>query len=106
MGLTNDDLSGWWAGVSADDVEPAQVKAKEYGAMDLVIIGRTLREMIGVTSGVVSDEEIGILFYTLGKIARAISAVGSGHAPSDDTWHDITVYSMMVRRIREVGQWP
>jgi hypothetical protein len=106
MGMTNDDLAGWWAGVSADDVGPASIKAKEYGSQDLIIIGRTLRVMIGVSEELVSDEEIGIIFYTLGKVARAVSAVASGHAPSDDTWHDITVYSMMVRRIREVGQWP
>lgn len=99
------DLQQWWASVAADDVEPAAIKAKEYGSIDLVIIGRTLREMIGV-GAVASDEEIGILFYTLGKVARAISAISAGARPSDDTWHDITVYSMMVRRVRETGQWP
>jgi hypothetical protein len=100
------DLTAWWAATAADDVEPASIKAKEYGSTDLVIIGRTLREMVGINADVVTDEEIGILFYTLGKVARAISAIGSGSRPSDDTWHDITVYSMMVRRVREVGQWP
>jgi hypothetical protein len=100
------DLTDWWAAVAADDVAPAAVKAKEYGSTDLKIIGRAMREMIGIPPDVVSDEEIGIVFYTLGKVARAISAIGSGQRPSDDTWHDITVYAMMTRRVREVGQWP
>ena len=100
------DLSGWWAEVSADDVAPAEIKAKEYGSLDLRIIGSTMRGMIGIAPGIVSDEEIGIVFYQLGKIARAVSAIGSGRRPSDDTWHDMTVYSMMVRRVRDSGEWP
>jgi len=100
------ELNEWWAAVSADDVEPASIKAKEYGSLDLLIIGSTLRGMIGIAPDIVQDEEIGIIFYQLGKIARAISAISSGRRPSDDTWHDITVYSMMVRRLREAGQWP
>lgn len=104
--MSSEDLAAWWAAVAAEDVEPAAIKAKEYGSTDLVIIGRTMREMIGIPPDVVTDEEIGIMFYGLGKIARAISAIGAGRKPSDDTWHDITVYSMMVRRVREVGTWP
>ena len=101
-----DNLAAWWAAVSADDVQPAEIKAKEYGALDLMIIGSTLRGMIGIAPDIVQDEEIGIIFYQLGKVARAISAISSGRRPSDDTWHDMTVYSMMVRRLREAGQWP
>src|SRR4051812_30907517 len=104
--MASDDLSAWWAAVSADDVGPAQIKAKEYGSLDLKIIGATLREMVGTSPDIVSDEEIGVVFYTLGKVARAISAISEGRRPSDDTWHDITAYSMMVRRMREAGQWP
>jgi hypothetical protein len=104
--MASEDLTAWWAAVSADDVEPALIKAKEYGSLDLAIIGASLRQMVGTSPDIVSDEEIGIIFYTLGKVARAISAVSEGRRPSDDTWHDITVYSMMVRRLREAGQWP
>ena len=100
------ELGAWWAEVSADDVIPAEIKAKEYGSLDLRIIGSTMRGMIGIAPGVVSDEEIGIVFYQLGKIARAVSAIASGRKPSDDTWHDMTVYSMMVRRVRDSGEWP
>jgi|SRR6476646_4447739 len=100
------DLEAWWTGLSAEDVGPAMIKAKEYGSLDLKIIGSTMRGMLGVPDGIVSDEEIGILFYTLGKVARGISALSQGRAASDDTWHDITVYSMMVRRVREHGEWP
>ena len=100
------DLVSWWAAVAADDVGPAAVKAKEYGSFDLLIIGRTLREAMDIGPDVVSDEEIGISFYLLGKISRAVSAIASGQRPSDDTWHDITVFSMMARRVRETGTWP
>ena len=100
------DLEAWWAALSADDVAPAAIKAKEYGSLDLKIIGSTMRGMIGIAPNIVSDEEIGIVFYQLGKIARAVSAIGSGRRPSDDTWHDMTVYSMMVRRVRDTGEWP
>lgn len=100
------ELGAWWAEVSADDVEPAIIKGKEYGSLDLIVIGRTMREMIGIAPDVVSDAEVGIIFYQLGKVARAVSAIHSGRRPSDDTWHDIVVYGMMVRRIRETGQWP
>lgn len=99
-------LPEWWGETSADDAVAADIKAKEYGSLDLVIIGRTMRELIGMGSGIVEDAELGIMFYQLGKLARCVSAVSSGRRPSDDTWHDIVVYGMMVRRIRDTGQWP
>jgi hypothetical protein len=99
-------LPEWWGETSAADVDAAHIKAKEYGSLDLVIIGRTMRELLGIGEGIIDDAEIGITFYQLGKLARCISAINGGRRPSDDTWHDIVVYGMMVRRIRETGQWP
>jgi hypothetical protein len=99
-------LPEWWGETAADDAVAAELKAKEYGSLDLVIIGRTMRELIGIGPDILEDAELGIMFYQLGKLARCISAVSSGRRPSDDTWHDVVVYGMMVRRIRETGQWP
>lgn len=99
-------LPEWWGETSADDAAAAEIKAKEYGSLDLVIIGRTMRELIGIGPDILEDAELGIIFYQLGKLARCISAVSGGRKPSDDTWHDLVVYGMMVRRIRETGQWP
>ncbi|QOR55603.1 MAG: hypothetical protein VM34scaffold347_14 [Phage 66_12] len=101
-----DDLGAWWAQVASQDAAEAGIKAKEYGSLDLVMIGAALREM-GVRAPMdVADSELGVTFYAFGKMARVISALSEGRVPSDDTWHDITVYSTMVRRIRETGQWP
>jgi hypothetical protein len=47
-----------------------------------------------------------IAFYLLGKATRVFGAYQRGGRPSDDTWHDLTVYSMMARRVRETGGWP
>lgn len=99
-------LPEWWVDTAHADVDAAEIKAKEYGSLDLVIIGRTMRELLGIGDGIIADAEIGITFYQLGKLARCISALSGGRKPSDDTWHDIVVYGMMVRRIREAGQWP
>lgn len=99
-------LAEWWSVVADSDVGPAEIKAKEYGSLDLKIIGSTLREMVGIAPDIISDEEIGMTFYLLGKVARAVSAISAGRKPSDDTWHDVVVYGMMVRRVRETGQWP
>jgi hypothetical protein len=52
-----------------------------------------------------NHEELAVVAYCLGKISRALAAVGHGQTPSDDTWHDIAVYAKMAQWIREKGQW-
>jgi hypothetical protein len=50
--------------------------------------------------------ELACWFYVLGKVARLVSDYMAKRSGKDDTWHDITYYSMMARRIKEVGTWP
>jgi hypothetical protein len=100
-----DELIAWWTETAASDAGAAAAKAEEYGAVDLVIMGTVLESMLPESE--VDGQELAIAFYLLGKIARALSAYQRGETPSDDTYHDITVYSMMARRIRaNGGEWP
>lgn len=100
------DLESWWAEVAQREVEAVVPKAIEYGATDLVDIGKDLAKAMG---RVVTDEEaaeLGVFFYLRGKLARWVDAVVRGDRVSDDTLHDVGVYVRMAQRIREVGSWP
>ena len=100
------DVAKWWEDVAAADAEAATRKMSQYGSLDLVAIGEQLYVMMGqIHRSAAEKAEIGCAFYALGKLARAMEAYRCGKQPSDDTWHDLTVYSMMVRRIRESGAW-
>lgn len=105
-----DSLCDWWVGVAADDIARTEAKIHDYGgrgaAIDLLSIGRDLAMTM---SRVVSDEEaieLGIYFYTRGKLARWTAAVMEGRRPSPDTLLDLTFYTMMARRNQAVGGWP
>lgn len=104
-------LDNWWMDVAAEDVASVSAKAAEYGAADLDVMGEALiattpfrdappdqRRRIG--------HELAIGFYALGKIGRMFGAYAQGKLPSDDTIHDLVVYGMMLRRVREAGGWP
>jgi hypothetical protein len=90
------DILNWWLAHAEADAEAALAKANEYGSSDLKVVGAALG----------GEAEAGIAFYILGKAARAVSGVLEGRPVSDDTWHDIVVYGMMARRVRETGRWP
>lgn len=99
-------LEMWWSEVSQADYEAAGAKAAEYGSRDLTELGRKLALLMGwddCPERVLS--ELGCWFYIAGKVERAFEALGRHELPSDDTAHDITVYSMMIRRIRNAGEW-
>jgi hypothetical protein len=98
------DLREWWRGVSEADFEAGVPKIGEYTAADLQIMG-TVMETWGL-SAPKEGIEAAIMFYILGKVARAVAAYREGRQPSIDTLHDITYYSMMARRVRETGEWP
>ena len=114
---TWEELETWWGDLAHDEVHRIIDKAQEYGGMhraqDLLEIGRHL-----VTAGVrvpgdhleaPSDAqlaELGCYYYLVGKMARWTAAVQEGRLVSDDTLHDIGVYSRMVQRIRHSGGWP
>jgi hypothetical protein len=76
---------------------------EQYGSTDLTAIGDALKAL-GVPD-VVPSAELGVLFYALGKVHRALSEIHAGRSPSDDTWFDLRVYAGMARAIR-AGKWP
>lgn len=97
----------WWQKAAADDAEDFSAKADEYGSADLDLIGQALM----LTMDKFPDEartpqlarELGIAYYLLGKVSRMVGAYADGRVPSDDTWHDASVYSMMGRFNRAGG---
>lgn len=100
------ELGQWWHDKAEEEVHGVIPKAIEYGSVDLEIVGFALRQMIGgeIPS---SNAELGIAFYLQGKVARLMGAYADGRSPSDDTWHDIAVYTKMGQRVRETdGRWP
>ena len=97
-------LREWWMRHAAEDFDAMGPKVEEYSSADLDIMGIVM-ESWGI-SAPEAGTEAAVLWYVLGKVARAVAAYREGRAPSLDTLHDITVYSMMARRIRESGGWP
>jgi hypothetical protein len=108
------ELAEWWEKLAHSEVEPLLLKMTEYGgsgaAVDLIEIGRKLSELGPRLAALAADDaskaELGCYFYIVGKMARWHAALMEGRAVSDDTLHDIGVYTRMVQRIREAGGWP
>lgn len=109
-GLIDGEVPGlldWWRMTAADDAAACAAKADEYGSVDLEIMGEALLKMIGWQEAPTRvGIEIACAFYALGKAARMLSAYSRHELPSRDTLLDMHAYAMMVRRVREVGQWP
>lgn len=97
-------LKAWWEETFKGDFDAMAPKVGEYTASDLILMGQFMEHWLGLKPG--SGAEAACMFYALGKVARAVSAYKEGRLPSEDTLHDLTVYSMMARRIRATGQWP
>jgi hypothetical protein len=100
------ELGDWWMDLAKEEVDKVVPKAVEYGALDLIDIGRDLARTAGRE---VSDEEaaeMGIYFYIRGKLARWTDALVRNDRPSDDTLHDLGVYVRMAQRVRATGAWP
>jgi hypothetical protein len=105
-----EELTQWWMKSAHDEIVPMAAKMVEYGgngrAEDLLQIGHTLA---ATQNRKVDDEEateLGIYFYLVGKMARWTAAVVEGDRPSDDTLHDISIYTRMAQRARHSGGWP
>jgi hypothetical protein len=107
------ELTMWWLSTAARDVVQTVPKAIEYGgkigrdgAADLRIMGDTIATLLrwGTFSPVAL--EMACWFYVLGKVGRLVSDYQHQWPGKGDTWLDITVYSMMARRIQEAGRWP
>jgi hypothetical protein len=111
----NTELFKWWVATSMGDWQASVPKTDEYGAHDLEIMGYVLAIFCGMEATLMRSQsqpglpvqmELACWFYLLGKVARLVSDYLSHRPGKPDTWHDITVYSMMARRIQETGQWP
>jgi hypothetical protein len=111
------ELFEWWINTAFEDFIATVPKMLEYGgdphqrpgSADLRIIGEGLMELLGweineETQAVA--QELGCWFYTLGKGGRLISDYQQRRSGKPDTWFDKTIYSMMARRIQQVGRWP
>lgn len=98
-------LERWWRDTAHADWAGFIPKYIEYGSGDLAAIGRTLAGMIGWYDASVAElEELGCFFYLLGKVARMGEAYQRHELPSDDTLHDSTVYTMMMRKARRIDE--
>lgn len=119
---TQRELTAWWMQTAYYDLEKQLPKMYEYGgnleaqlaaekepggSADLTMMGWAMTVMLRWSD---HDSpvalELAIWFYILGKVARLISDYQRQVPGKPDTWHDISVYSMMARRIQENGQWP
>lgn len=90
-----------WMKLAELDAQGYAAKAAEYGSMDLEIMGEALR-ISGSIIGPRGNGEMGaIMFYALGKVARALSGLREGRNPSADTLKDLVVYGMMARFLLE-----
>lgn len=106
------EMARWWMEVAWQDVLAAIPKTNEYsgsqgGSADLRLMGDNLAELMGWRG--VSDavkQELAVWFYVQGKAARLVSDYQQQREGKDDTWHDISVYSMMARRLQATGRWP
>lgn len=99
------NLRAWWRQHAEQTAAQTIDKMVEYGSGDLVALGQTVRRMANRPPvDTAQAMEIGCLFYLLGKVERAISAVTDDRRASDDTWLDIEVYATMVQAAR-AGAW-
>jgi len=104
------ELERWWYRRVDEEITGVVPKAVEYSSTDLIDLGRQIADVAGWSVEQKADEgalaELGIAFYVAGKVGRVMGAIKEGRRPSDDTWHDIAVYTKMAQRVREVGAWP
>lgn len=106
------ELDRWWSATTRNDMRQAIPKIDEYGgtlegSADLRVMGFALSELrMPPGSSPEVQQEVACWFYALGKVSRLISDYNQGKPGKPDTWHDLTVYSMMARRIQEAGRWP
>lgn len=99
-------LTQWWLDRARDEAAQVAPKAAEYGSNSLAQMGRKMAQLQGRQVGDEEALELGCWAYMIGKVERWTDAVMRGERPSDDTLHDIAVYTKMAQRIRATGDWP
>jgi hypothetical protein len=100
--ITADRIRHWWLSHAEDEIDGMLAKLVEYGTGDLHEIGKQIM-VLGVGGDLDDSQqcfELGILFYVVGKVQRALTAAQRGTGASDDTWHDLAVYAKMVLAAR------
>jgi hypothetical protein len=107
------EMIDWWVKTAAGDIESSVEKVREYGGLDLLMLGQALYRWAYCPCKNWSKEptdaflqELGVYFYIQGKLGRSFSALAAGRMPSDDTVLDLDYYPTMIRRIRTKGSWP
>ena len=94
-----------WIATLQQRVEGDMGKTVRYGSGDLHTIGNSLRRLAPGIDPTISDEELAVAFYAMGKLARIFSGYEMGQIPDEDSWYDLHFYSMMALKIRETGSW-
>ena len=102
--MATETFVNWWINNAESTARATAAKCTEYGSQDLYGIGQNVARLAGREISRDAAFELGCLFYTLGKIERAMSAVQRGEQASDDTWFDLHVYANMVLAHR-AGVW-
>lgn len=101
-----DPLDIWWQETSEADLAKCLPKLHEYGSYDLIAVGDMIAHVAGWSDATDAEKaELGCWFYELGKVSRAFDAIKQHRLPSDDTVLDVSIYAMMIRRIRNAGGW-
>lgn len=88
-----------WHEVSNDFLNIYLQKNREYGSGDLKVMGRSM-QLVALLPHEEDGVEAAILFYILGKVARATNALSKQERPSDDTIMDLAIYAMMAAIMR------
>ena len=112
------NLLEWWVNLTVGDFELTTPKIHEYGrgehqlkqsegSADLRLIGENIAELIGIQDAPSAlKQELGAWFYLQGKVARCVANYKQGLPAKADTLLDSRVYSVMMTRLQETGNWP
>lgn len=106
------DVAQWWIDTAAQDFTAIAHKISEYGGIrggsaDLRLMGDNLAELLGWNEAdEATRQSLACWLYLQGKIARLVSDFQQQRPPKDDTLLDISVYAMMMRRLKLTGSWP
>ncbi len=100
-------LDEWWVDTAVNDIARTVPKIEEYGTRDLEAMGTAFMLIQNRTTAQSLSEPgravYAIMFYAMGKIARAVAALERGKMPSEDTLFDLSIYAMMARAYAERG---
>lgn len=100
-----EDLRAWWETTSEHDLEETVPKAVAYGSESMVEYGRTLGRLSGRRLSDAEALEWAIFAYMQGKMGRWLAALQRGERCDADTLKDLTVYSLMARKVQDTGMW-